>query len=145
MIKNLVATLLCLLTGAGSTSNSVGPAREATYDCVVKQIYTLEHDGELRLSNYSAQAKGDHFVVSRTTGQIVGSWLTTAKATSAEALREGDDHDWSFQVLARFDVGPNHNAQVIEIRGWAEGPRKPFVAAAFGGAGIITGFCEDRS
>lgn len=142
MNRNVVLAACCLLAGATSQSAHVEP----TYECTVQRIYQLGENGELRLSNYSAKAAGDRFVVSKTTGQIIGPWLSTAKATSTEVLREGDDAGgWSFQAVARFDVGANHSAQVLEIRGWESGPRKPFVAAAFGGAGIITGTCEAPS
>jgi hypothetical protein len=120
------------------------PRTEASYDCEVHNMYVLGEDGALRHSNYSDQARGDRFVVSRATGQVIGSWLPTANATSVEVLRQGDDASWGFESFARFDVGPNHTVQVINVRQFHEGPKKPFVAAAFGGAGIVTGFCDPR-
>src|SRR6476620_2987973 len=120
MTRTLALTMLCLFTGR-LASGHFAYGHEEMYDCAVERIYVLSDNGDLRLSNYSNGARGNRFVVSRRTGQIAGSWLTTAKASSSEVLREGDDSEWSFQGLARFDVGKSHSDQVIEIRRWTTG------------------------
>jgi hypothetical protein len=146
MVRSVVRTIVCLLVGATFTK---GPEREqrtheVSYECAVEHIYVLDNNGGLRPSNYSVKAKGDRFQVSRITGQITGTWLTTAKAASVEILRAGNDSDWSFQALALFNVGAKRSAQLIEIRGWDDGTHKRFLAASPAGAGIITGFCKSR-
>ena len=44
---------------------------------------------------------------------------------------------------AYFEGQPEKiEAQLIEVREFQSGKKKPFVAMSFGGAGIVTGLCE---
>lgn len=132
-----------------ATATSSGPpdrfhAEEPSYSCTIENVYGLAPDATLQISAWNQDAKGSRFVVSRLTGQIIGDWLPTLNATSVEVLRPGDDEEWAFHSAARFDVGGNHNVQIVHIEQFRKGPRKPFVAAALGGFGIFTGHCELR-
>ena len=128
-------------------------ADDLTYKCKVTNVYDLNDDGSLRVSNWRKQFKGSEFSVSRTTGEIVGEVIPTLMANSTTVINKGNE-SYSFKAIAKFDAvnkplsSGSEDAvstasfQLLEIQEFHKGPVKPFVAMSMGGAGIVTGTCE---
>ena len=133
-MKNFNLTILAIFL---SLLASISTAGELTYDCYIKNIYSLGDNGELQESGFQNVFEGDEFSVSRETGKIIGKTLTTSLAKNTSVVNSGSDID-SFKAVAIF----NRQIQIIEIQEYKETIAKPFIAASMGGVGIVTGFCK---
>ena len=117
--------------------SSTSVAEELSYTCKVTHVYELGNDGSLRISNWEKQFKDSEFSVSRATGEIVGELVPTLLARSTKIVNKGSK-EFSFKSIADF----GDQVQLIEIQEFAQQMKKPFVAVAMGGAGIVTGLCK---
>ena len=131
-----IKPLLFLLLSLGPLA-SISEAGEHTYDCVIKNAYSLDDTGILKASGWQKIFAGNKFQVSRETGIIVGETLTTVFAKDTRVINFGTS-DNSFKAIAEF----KGQFQIIEIKEFKEGIEKPFVAYSMGGAGIVTGICN---
>jgi len=80
---------------------------------------------------------GGKFSISRVTGEIIGEVVTTVAAASTKVINKGNE-DYYFTSIAYF----GDKAQLIEVKEFKKGEKKPFVAMSLGGAGIVTGVCK---
>ena len=110
---------------------------ELAYVCTVEHVYNVSDYGKLIESELDEEMEGARFAISRSDGKILGEVLTTSLADSTRVVSRGS-HSNSFMTIADF----GEKFQSLEVQEFREGERKPFVALAMGGAGIVTGFCR---
>lgn len=118
-----------------SCHNSI--AGDLAYTCKVIHVYELDADGSLRSSNWEKQFRGSEFSVSRVTGEIIGEVVPTLMARSTKVINKGNK-EYSFKSISDFE----NQVQLLEIKEFTQGEKKPFVAMSMGGAGIVTGLCR---
>lgn len=114
-------------------------AGKVTYNCEVKHLYDLGHNGDLvpSHSGWSRNFVGVAFTVSRITGEITGSIVPTLLTPTTRVISKGSK-DWSFRAVADF----GNTYQLIEVQEFRLGPTKPFLVSSMGGTGIVTGLCQ---
>lgn len=127
----VVACVLCFL------ASSKAVADELSYTCEVLHTYELERDGTISTSGFDEQFRGSRFSVSRIDGKVIGSVVPTLMAESTQVLQHGNN-EYSFRAIAHF----GHDVQLLEIREFVPAIKKPFIATALSGAGIVSGNCE---
>jgi|TARA_B100002003_G_scaffold214176_1_gene212292 hypothetical protein len=109
-------------------------AGELTYTCKIIHIYELDKDGSLVISDWEKEFKGSHFIISRSTGEIIGRAVPALLAGSTRIINQGSNED-SFRSIADFE----NQIQLIEIQEFVPEANKPFIVKSKDGAGIITG------
>jgi len=134
-MKILINAIMCFSLLFAIYSNSI--AGELAYTCKVMHTYKLNDDSSLKRSNLDKQFKGSKFSVSRITGEIIGEVLPTLLADSTKVIHKGNE-EYSFKAIANF----KNQIQLIEVKEFLQGERKPFVAMSMGGAGIASGVCR---
>ncbi len=112
-------------------------AGEHSYRCKITNVYELNNDGSLRISNLDKQFKGSEFLISRVTGEIIGEVVPTLLTRSTKIIIK-DNNEYPFNAIADF----TNQAQLIGINEFVPGERKTFFAIFMGGVGFITGLCE---
>jgi hypothetical protein len=116
---------------------STADAGEQAYVCTVEHVYSVSDYAKLTESVLHNELEGARFAVSRQDGKILGEVLATPTAVSTRVIDSGSGSD-SFKAVADFgDV-----FQSLEVQEFRTGEKKPFVAVAMGGVGIVTGFCR---
>jgi hypothetical protein len=131
-MTNRTVYLLCLLS-----LPSLAAAGELSYDCFILKVYHLDDAGTLEVSSWQEYLKDGKFSVSRETGRVVGSSLTTMFAKKVRVINSGSEAN-SFKAVSEF-AG---QIQVIEVQEFRDDIEKPFVAMSMGGAGIVSGTCK---
>lgn len=112
-------------------------ASETAYSCKVLHVYEPQDDGSLKTSNWDKQFRDKEFSVSRVTGEIIGQVIPTLLADSTEVIHKGNN-EHSFKTIAHF----KNQVQLLEVKEFIQGEKKPFVAMSMGGAGIVSGTCK---
>lgn len=111
-------------------------ADDLWYDCIIKNVYDINDAGKIEVSGWRDQFIGGKFKISRLTGKIEGETLTTIRAKETRVINYGSGEN-SFKAVAEFDG----QIQLIEIKVFKKGIKKPFIVSSMGGAGIVTGTC----
>jgi hypothetical protein len=150
-MKIIIGAIMAFFISFVSCHSSI--AGQFDYACRVINIYDLEDDGSLRISNWSKQFKGRGFLVSRITGEIIGEVVPTLLANSTKVINKGNKN-YSFKSIGEFDsvnkplssgtqdAKGTASTQLLEIQEFRRGNKKPFVATSIGGAVIVTGLCR---
>ncbi len=112
-------------------------AGELSYSCKITNVYELDNDGSLRISNLDKQFKDSEFLISRVTGEIIGEVVPTLLIGSTKIIIK-DNNEYPFNAIADF---PNQ-VQLIGINEFVPEEKKTFFAIIMGGAGFVTGLCE---
>lgn len=147
-IISIFITLLVII------SSSIGG--EFSYNCEVKNVYSLTSNGSLKTSIFENKMKGSIFSVSRVNGEIIGKPITTALANplSTKSVINTGSKDYSFKTISFFnDVKKpfskgnesseyTKKVQVLEVQEFVSSINKPFVAMSMSGAGLVTGICK---
>jgi hypothetical protein len=139
--STLIAVAVAAIAVVGSLAASA--RAEERYECRIREAYRVTDQGTLEAGAWSGDPQRGRFTVSRESGQVIGDWLTTVRASRTEVTQAGNS-EWGYLTLARFQNEHGESIQTIHIQHYHPGPDKPFVASSPGGVGLVSGICQLR-
>lgn len=149
-MKIIIRTTMVFFISFVSCLSSI--AADLDYTCRVMNVYELEDDGSLRISNWSKQFKGREFSVSSSTGEFIGEGVSSLLANSTIVINKGNKK--YFKAIVEFDAvnkplssgtedaKGTASIQFLEVQEFPHGNKKPFFAMPISGAVIVKGLCR---
>jgi hypothetical protein len=131
--------ILALVSSVSVLASSAAYGGELAYSCEVAHEHHLDDEANLRPFRNPVDV-GKTFEVSRLTGEVEGSPLSTRGATTIQVVDEGAS-EWSFKTVASTTGDEGANLQVLIVEEFSSGEWKPFVAITVYGA-VISGMCR---